>query len=147
MDLIYDKLIENRKFYSLLSEQYNVLEENIIHHVTENKVNINAKMNIEGKNLKSFIKFFSKIIKFNEKVLEIELDIDKNLNSITYKMQSENVFEMTGELLFCNQNTLLIHNSEMKKGTFGVKKTFIEYVKKNIENDILKILSLIKNIL
>lgn len=147
MDLIYDKLIENRKFYSLLSEQYNILEENMIHNVYENKIKINTRMVVEGKNLKSFIKFFSKIINLNEKVLEIELYIDKNLNSITYKMQSENVFEMTGELLFCNQNTLLIHNSEMKKSTFGVKKTFSEYVKKNIENDILKILSFIKNIL
>ena len=130
MDLIYDKLKENKKFYSLLSEQYNVFEENVIHHDGENKVNIHAKMNVDSKNLKSFIRFFSKMIKLNEKILEIELVIDKNLNSITYKMQSENVFEMTGELLFCNQNTLLIHNSEMKKGAFGAKKTFSEHVKK-----------------
>ena len=145
MENIYEKIKNQKKFYSLL-KKYDVIKEEVT-ILSDYEIKILAEMMINPKELKSIVNFMTNFININQLEIRMEIEIDSFMNSVNYRFENENNFVVIGKILYGNQNDLIVNDCTITSNhKMFSSKQFQNILMKNIESDIDDIFKLLLKI-
>lgn len=145
MENIYEKIKNQKKFYSLL-KKYDVIKEEVT-ILSDYEIKILAEMMINPKELKSIVNFMKNFININQLEIRMEIEIDSFMNSVNYRFENENNFVVIGKILYGNQNDLIVNDCTITSNhKIFSSKQFQNILMKNIESDIDNIFKLLLKI-
>jgi hypothetical protein len=145
MENIYNIIKQHGKFYSLLNNRYTVEKESFDIQEHNQIMTIKSQLVLDSSKLNSFVKLLVKVLSFSTIKLDITVIIYKNLNKITYVLQTnhyEECFETHGSILFDNDSNILLHENQLQTESNILKmKQFNKMIKNRMEEDISLIFS------
>lgn len=144
MDHIYNILKKRKSFYSLI-ERYNVIKEDVFIN-NNDKITVKSRLKINNNNLNFIFKKISNVFHMDNIDLEVEMILNKSFNSIDYELKNipqnieEELFRTHGNLLFDNENNLLLHESSIETNSKIIKCMNLKPIlEKNVEKDVQEI--------
>ena len=145
MENLFNIIKQHGKFYTLLNNRYKVETESFDIQENNQIMTIKSQLVLDSSKLNSFVKLLVKVLSFSTIKLDITVIIHKNLNKITYILQTNNYedsFKTQGSILFDNDNNILLHDNQLQTESNILKmKQFNKMIKNRMEEDISLIFS------
>lgn len=145
MENLFNIIKQHGKFYTLLNNRYKVETESFDIQENNQIMTIKSQLVLDSSKLNSFVKLLVKVLSFSTIKLDITVIIYKNLNKITYILQTNNYedsFKTQGSILFDNDNNILLHDNQLQTESNILKmKQFNKMIKNRMEEDISLIFS------